>query len=60
MGYILVYINSQNLEKIQLDFNLILNFTLHVLFNFKICTKWIIECKKSKAQIQLDSKLDFN
>ena len=32
--YIYIYINSQNLEKIQLDFNWILNFALCVLFNF--------------------------
>ena len=28
------YIYSQNLEKIQLDFNWILNFASYVLFNF--------------------------
>ena len=33
-SYKLVYINSQNLEKIQLDFNWILNFVPCVLFNF--------------------------
>ena len=31
---IYIYINSQSLEKIQLDFNLILNFVPHVPFNF--------------------------
>ena len=32
--YIYIYIYSQNLEKIQLDFNQILNFMSRVLFNF--------------------------
>ena len=32
--YIYIYINSQNLEKIQLDVNWILNFASCVLFNF--------------------------
>ena len=32
--YIYIYIYSQSLEKIQLDFNWILNFVSHVLFNF--------------------------
>ena len=30
----------------------------HLIFNF--CTKWIIEYKNWRVQIQLDSKLDFN
>ena len=32
--YIYIYIKSQNLEKIQLDVNWILNFASCVLFNF--------------------------
>ena len=34
--FIYIYIKRQNLEKIQLDFNWILNFTLHVPSNFLI------------------------
>ena len=46
-----IYIYSQTLEKIQLDFNWILNFASRILFNFKFCVKWIIECKNQKVQI---------
>ena len=34
MSLQLVYINSKNLEKIQLDFNWILNFTPRFSYNF--------------------------
>ena len=34
-----IYIYSQTLEKIQLDFNWILNFASRILFNFKFCVK---------------------
>ena len=49
--YSTIYIYSQTLEKIQLDFNWILNFVSCILFNFKFCVKWIIECKNKKVQI---------
>ena len=59
MSYMLVYINSQSSEKIQLDFNWILNFALCVPFKLdsQFCA---IECKNQSDQIQLNSKLDFN
>ena len=34
-----VYIDRQNLEKIELDFNWILNFKPSVVFNFEFCAK---------------------
>ena len=32
--YIYIYINNQSLEKVQLDFNWILNLAPRILFNF--------------------------
>ena len=34
INFLYIYIKSQNLEKIQLDFNWIFNFAPYVLFNF--------------------------
>ena len=58
--YTLIYIYSQNYEKMQLDSNWLLNFAPCVPFKFKFFAKWIIECKNRRDQIQLDSKLDVN
>ena len=50
MSYILVYINSQNLEKIQLDFNWILNFTprFSLIFNFVPSELLSVKIEESK------------
>ena len=49
--YIYIYINSQNSEEIQLDFNWILNFATCVPFNFNFVPNelLIVKIEESKS-----------
>ena len=45
-----IYINSQNLEKIELDFNWILNFAPRVLFNFNFVLSELLSVKIEESK----------